>query len=93
VKNKHVALRFGVAFAVLIALLAGIGQLGLHKMHDINETLHNITGRRSAKLAQEALMLSNQNSRITMEVFLVQDVRASTGCWLRDLRTPIRFRN
>jgi hypothetical protein len=74
VKDKHVALRFGVAFAVLIALLAGIGQLGLHKMHDINETLHNITGRRSAKLqlAQEALMLSNQNSRITMEVFLVQ---------------------
>ena len=74
-KNTHVGLRFGVAFAFLIALLAGIGLLGLHKMHDINETLHNITGRRSAKLqlAQEALMLSNQNSRITMEVFLVQD--------------------
>ena len=73
--NKHVELRLGVAFAILIALLAGIGQLGLRRMHEINDTLSDITGRRSAKLqlAQEALMLSNQNSRITMEVFLVQD--------------------
>src|ERR1035438_3606110 len=67
--------RLGVAFAALIALLVGIGQLGLRRMHEINDTLSDITGRRSDKLqlAREALMLSNQNSRITMEVFLVQD--------------------
>jgi diguanylate cyclase (GGDEF)-like protein/PAS domain S-box-containing protein len=65
----------GVAFAVLIALLAGIGQFGLRRMRVINETLNDITDKQSAKLelAQDALMFSNRNSRITMEVFLVQD--------------------
>ena len=44
-------------------------------MHEINDTLSDITGRRSDKLqlAREALTLSNRNSRITMEIFLVQD--------------------
>jgi diguanylate cyclase (GGDEF)-like protein/PAS domain S-box-containing protein len=65
----------GVAFAVLIALLAAIGQLGLRRMHEINDIHSDITGRRSDKLqlAREALTLSNRNSRITMEIFLLQD--------------------
>jgi diguanylate cyclase (GGDEF)-like protein/PAS domain S-box-containing protein len=80
VKGKHIGLRLGVAFAVLIAVLVGIGQLGLRRMHEINDTLSGITGARSDKLqlAREALALSNRNSRITMEIFLVQD-RAQTG--------------
>jgi hypothetical protein len=49
-KNKYVGLRLGVAFAILIAIVAGIGQFGLRRMHEINETLQDITGRRSAKL-------------------------------------------
>src|SRR5664279_3121798 len=49
-------------------------------MQDINETLGDITDRRSDKLqlVREALTLSNRNSRITMEIFLVQD-RELTG--------------
>jgi diguanylate cyclase (GGDEF)-like protein/PAS domain S-box-containing protein len=64
-----------MAFAVLIAILMGIGQLGLRRMHEINETFVDITGRRSTKLqlAREALKFSNRNSRITMEIFLVKD--------------------
>jgi hypothetical protein len=52
-------------------------------MKEIEENLSDITGRRSDKLqlAREALMLSNRNSRITMELFLVQD-RAQTGMLL-----------
>ena len=75
VKNKHIGLRLGLAFIVLIAILAGVGQLGLRRMHEINDTLSDITGRRSDKLqlAREALALSNNNNRITMEIFLVQD--------------------
>jgi diguanylate cyclase (GGDEF)-like protein/PAS domain S-box-containing protein len=75
VKNKHIGLRLGLAFIVLIAILAGVGQLGLRRMHEINDTFSDITGRRSDKLqlAREALALSNGNSRITMEIFLVQD--------------------
>ena len=64
-----------MAFAFLIALLAAIGQLGLRRMHEINDIHSDITGRRSDKLqlAREALTLSNRNSRITMEIFLLQD--------------------
>jgi diguanylate cyclase (GGDEF)-like protein/PAS domain S-box-containing protein len=74
-----------MAFAVLIAVLVGIGQLGLRRMHEVNDTLTGITGARSDKLqlAREVLTLSNRNSRITMEVFLVQD-RALTGMLLAE---------
>jgi diguanylate cyclase (GGDEF)-like protein/PAS domain S-box-containing protein len=73
----------GVAFAVLIAMLVGIGQSGLRRMKQIEESLSDITGRRSDKLqlSREALRLSNRNSRITMEIFLVQD-RAQTDVLL-----------
>jgi diguanylate cyclase (GGDEF)-like protein/PAS domain S-box-containing protein len=80
VKNKHIGLRLGLAFIVLIAILAGVGQLGLRRMHEINDSFSDITGRRSDKLqlAREALALSNNNSRITMEIFLVQDRALTT---------------
>ena len=73
--NNHIGIRLGAAFAVLIAMLMGIGQLGLRRMKEIDESLRDITGRRSdvQERARLALRLSNRNSRITMEVFLVQD--------------------
>ena len=82
-KSKHIGLRLGMAFAVLTAMLVGVGQLGLRRMKTIDESLTDITGRRSDKLqlAREALRLSNLGSRITMEIFLVQD-RAMTGMLL-----------
>src|ERR1019366_4277348 len=72
-----------MAFAVLIAMLVGIGQSGLRRMKEIEENLGDINGRRSDKLrlSREALRLSNRNSRITMEIFLVQD-RAQTSMLL-----------
>ena len=72
-----------MAFAVLIAMLVGIGQSGLRRMKEIDESLSDITGRRSDKLqlSRQALRLSNRNSRITMEIFLVQD-RAQTNVLL-----------
>jgi diguanylate cyclase (GGDEF)-like protein/PAS domain S-box-containing protein len=74
-KSKHIALRLGMAFAVLIATFLGIGQSGLRRMKQIEETHADITGSRLNKLqlARDALTLSNRNSRITMELFLVQD--------------------
>jgi len=60
-------------------MLVGIGESGLRRMKEIDENLSDITGRRSAKLqlAREALKLSNRNSRVTMQLFLVQN-RAQT---------------
>jgi diguanylate cyclase (GGDEF)-like protein/PAS domain S-box-containing protein len=65
----------GVAFAVLIAILLGIGQLGLRRMQEIDETLGDLTGRQltNLELARKALMISNDNSRITMEIVLVEN--------------------
>jgi len=65
----------GVAFAGLIAILLGIGQLGLRRMQAIDQTLSDITGRQSTnlELARRALMLSNINSRITVEILFVEN--------------------
>jgi diguanylate cyclase (GGDEF)-like protein/PAS domain S-box-containing protein len=74
VKDKHIGLRLGVAFAVLIVILLGIARIGLG-MHEIDKTLADITGRQSDNLdlARRALMLSNINSRIAMEIVLVEN--------------------
>ena len=74
-KNKHIGLRLGMAFAVLVAISLGIGQLGLRRMQDINETLGDITGRQltNLRLARKALALSNDNNRIAMKIVLVEN--------------------
>jgi diguanylate cyclase (GGDEF)-like protein/PAS domain S-box-containing protein len=60
---------------MLIAILLGIGQLGLRRMQTIDETLDDIMGRKSAdlQLARRAVMISNENSRIAMEIVLVEN--------------------
>jgi diguanylate cyclase (GGDEF)-like protein/PAS domain S-box-containing protein len=75
--TKRIGLRLDVAFAVLIALLAGIGQFGLRRMQRIDETLSDITGKKSTdlELARTALMTSNDNIRIVMEIVLVENRR------------------
>jgi diguanylate cyclase (GGDEF)-like protein/PAS domain S-box-containing protein len=76
-KRKRIGLRLGIAFTVLIALLAGIGQFGLRRMQTIDETLSDITGRKLTDLqvARKALTLSDDNSRIAMEIALVENRR------------------
>jgi methyl-accepting chemotaxis protein len=67
----------GVAFAVLIALLVGIGQFGLCRMQTIDKSLSDITGSKSTdlELARRALTISNDNNRIVMEIVLVENRR------------------
>jgi PAS domain S-box-containing protein len=85
VKSKHIGLRLGIAFSVLIAILAGVGQLGLRRMRVINDTLSGITEKQSAKLelTRRALMISNDNSRVMMEIVLVEN-RALVNTLLAD---------
>ena len=103
-KSKPIGLRLGIAFGVLIAILLGIGQLGLRRMHEINATLGDITGRKSAKLqlAREAITLSNHNSRITMEIVLVENralvdtllaARSENSKKIAGLLTEIEYRS
>jgi PAS domain S-box-containing protein len=63
-----------MTFAVLIAMLVGIGESGLRRMREIDKNLSDIAVRSdTAQLAREALNLSNSNSRITLEIFIVRD--------------------
>ena len=72
---KGVLLRLTVTFAVLIAVLIGIGEVGLHRMQVIDEALSDIMARQSTnvQLARRAMMISNENSRIVMEIVLVEN--------------------
>ena len=71
----QVTARLGLAFSVLAALLIAVGDQGLHRMDRINADLQDMMGRQSHKLrlSREAVAYSNRNSRITMQVFLLQN--------------------
>ena len=75
--SRQIGMRLGMAFGLLVAILMGIGYLGLSRMDQINAHLNEVLGRQWAKLqlAREALTYSNRNSRITMEIFLLNDRR------------------
>jgi diguanylate cyclase (GGDEF)-like protein/PAS domain S-box-containing protein len=74
-KTKRIALKLGIAFTVLIALLAGIAQFGLRRMQTIDETFFDVTGRKlvALQVARRAMKLSDDNSRIAMEIVLVEN--------------------
>ena len=74
-RNRNIGIRLGVAFGFLIAVLIGVGWLGLNRMGQANADLERILNHRWAKvqLAREALNYSNLSNRITMEIFLLKD--------------------
>ena len=75
--TSHLGTKLGVAFGLLVAILIGVGLLGLSRMDRISADLEATLGKRQGKLelAREALRFSTRNSRITMEIFLVDDAR------------------
>src|SRR5579864_4442671 len=74
-KTEQISVRLAIAFSLLIVLLIVIGALGLGQMARINHELEEISDRRWAKadLVREALDYSNQNNRVTMEIFFLED--------------------
>src|SRR5258706_10815382 len=74
-KSQKVTLTLGTAFVILIAILLGIGWLGLSRMALMNRKIQEVTDRRWPKvqLSRDALRYSALNSRITMQIFLLQD--------------------
>jgi PAS domain S-box-containing protein len=73
--SGQVAVRLGLAFSLLVGLLIAVGDLGLRRMDQINADLQDIMGSQWTKLrlSREAVTYSNRNSRITMQVFLLED--------------------
>ena len=72
-KNHYVGTKLALAFGALIAILIGIGLFALRRMDQTNANLLNVLEDRRVKvhLAREALVYSSRNSRITMEIFLL----------------------
>ena len=74
-KSKQIAIRLGMTFTLLLAIVIAVGWLNRDRMDKANANLENLFGQHWTKLrlGQEAIELSNMNSRITMEVFLLKD--------------------
>ena len=75
--SRQVGMKLGIAFGLLVAILLGIGCLGLSRMDQINAKRKETLGRQwtTLHLSRQALAYSARNSRITMEIFLLHDKR------------------
>jgi diguanylate cyclase (GGDEF)-like protein/PAS domain S-box-containing protein len=74
-KSHQIAVRLGISFTVLLAILIAVGWMGLHQMDRDNARLAESQGKdwTTLTLTQEALRYSSANSRITMQLFLLKD--------------------
>ena len=74
-KTRRVTLKLIAAFVLLIGILLGIGWLGLSRMALMNANVQEISDRRwqAVQLSREALQFSSLNSRLTMQIFLLDD--------------------
>ena len=71
----NIGARLGASFAFLIAVVVGVGWLGLDRMARINDSLETVVAKRWTKvqLTQEAVDRVTENARITLELFVVAD--------------------
>src|SRR5260370_5628509 len=75
VKDLHLGARVGLSFGLLIVILISIGWVGIRHLRRVDSDMAEIDDQRwdKVKLSREAEALSSLNSRLTMEVFLVED--------------------
>ena len=74
-KTHSISARLGIAFAFLVSVLAGVGWLTTRRMSELNRDMKQTIDDHWAKvqIAGEALVYSNLNNRITMQIFLLDD--------------------
>ncbi len=74
-KNLKIGAKLALAFSTLILFLVGVGWLGLTRMAQINDNLEAMVTKHWSKIqwTEMALARVNDNSRITMQYFLVKD--------------------
>lgn len=75
--NRFMGVALGFAFLVLISLVAGVGYLGLGALDSLHADTRALTGTRwtDVEMVSEALTYSNENSRITTQIFMTDDLR------------------
>jgi diguanylate cyclase (GGDEF)-like protein len=71
--GRQVGIKLGLSFGLLIAILLGTAYLALNRMQRMYADLDQTLGEAmlELQLAQDGLRYSSENSRITMQVFLV----------------------
>ena len=74
-KDRYIGTKLGIAFTLLVSVLAGVGWLAMRRVSELNLDLKQTIDDHWAKvqIASEALVYSNLNNRITMQVFLLDD--------------------
>ncbi len=74
-KSRRATFKLVVAFTMLIGIFLGFGWLALNRMALMNANIQEMSDRRWPKvqLSREALRYSAINSRITMQIFLLDD--------------------
>jgi PAS domain S-box-containing protein len=76
IMNKQfIGVALAVAFLTLVAIIAGVGYLGLSAMDNLRADEQSIseTEWRDVELASQALAFSNRNAHINMEMVVVED--------------------
>ena len=74
-RKQSIGVRLGVVFASLVAVLIGVGWLGLSRMARIDADMERTVNSRwnKLRLSSEALKYSTLNHGITMEIFLLRE--------------------
>jgi hypothetical protein len=72
--SRQLATRLGISFAVLIIILLATAYLTLDRMRRTNASARDTLSESllELQLAQDGLRYSSENSRVTMEIFMVQ---------------------
>jgi hypothetical protein len=83
-QKEQVAVRLGVAFGILLVLTIAVGWLALGQMDRNSDRLQQIQAKdwNMLILTQEALRYSNANSRITVQMFLLENNEQVPGLLL-----------
>src|SRR6266478_2680824 len=73
--DSNLGIGLGACFVLLIAMLVAIGALGLRQLRGLDRNLAEIVDQEWAKvqMSRRAQSYSNLNSRITMQVFVLDD--------------------
>src|SRR5437868_1046660 len=73
--DSHLGARVSLSFGLLVAILISIGWVGIRHLRRVDDNLAEMDDQRwdKVKLSRQAQALSNVNSRLTIEVFLLED--------------------
>ena len=79
--DSNLGIGLGACFVLLIAMLVAIGALGLRQLRGLDRNLAEIVDQEWAKvqMSRRAQSYSNLNSRVTMQVFVIDDQEDLVG--------------